>query len=147
MAAPAAINTALMMGETFSSCLVSMPMEAPPTFTPSRSLWGIGTTSEAIPRTTNITPSQNRPFIVFSFCNWKRALVRKIHARRFGGLQLLTVGCISAGPSRNAGKTGKQNGDLVRSRRLRCNLLFCEQLGAFGPRSQVLFLLRRKLVD
>jgi hypothetical protein len=67
MAAPAAIKTALMMGETFSSCLVSMPMDAPPTFTPERSLCGMGTTNEAIPNTTNITPIQNKPLIVFSF--------------------------------------------------------------------------------
>jgi hypothetical protein len=67
MPAPAAIKTALMIGGTFSSCLVSMPMEAPPTLTPERSLCGMGTTSEAIPKTTNITPSQNKPFMVFSF--------------------------------------------------------------------------------
>jgi hypothetical protein len=67
MAAPAAIKTALMMGETFSSCRVSMPMEAPPTLTPERSLSGMGTTSEAIPKTTSITPSQNKPLMVFSF--------------------------------------------------------------------------------
>jgi hypothetical protein len=67
MPAPAAIKTALMMGDTFSSCLVSMPMDAPPTLTPERSLWGMGTTSEAIPRTTNTTPIQNKPLMVFSF--------------------------------------------------------------------------------
>src|SRR5437588_6330207 len=67
MAAPAAIRTALIMGDTFSSCLVSMPIDAPPTLTPERSLCGMGTTSEAIPRTTNTTPIQNNPRMVFSF--------------------------------------------------------------------------------
>src|SRR5205823_14178533 len=70
MPAPVAIRTALMMGETFSSWVVSMPMEEPPTFTPERSVCGMGTTSEAIPRTTNITPTQNSNLTVFSFCRW-----------------------------------------------------------------------------
>src|SRR6478672_1521424 len=68
MPAPAAISTALMIGETFSSCVVSMPIEEPPTLTPECSVCGMGTTSEAIPRTTNITPAQNSNLTVFSFC-------------------------------------------------------------------------------
>jgi len=62
-----------MMGETFSSCVVSMPMEDPPTLTPERSVCGMGTTSEAIPRTTNITPTQNSILTVFSFFAAERA--------------------------------------------------------------------------
>ena len=73
MPAPAAMSTALMMGETFSSCVVSMPMEDPPTLTPERSVCGMGTTSEAIPRTTNITPTQNSNLTVFSFLQVERA--------------------------------------------------------------------------
>jgi hypothetical protein len=81
MAAPAAIRTALMMGDTFSSCLVSMPIEEPPTFTPECSVCGMGTTSEAIPRTTNTTPIQNKPRMVFSF----NKLEARSHNRNYIG--------------------------------------------------------------
>src|SRR5580765_4919146 len=79
MPAPAAISTALMMGETFSSCVVSMPMEEPPTLTPERSVCGRGTNSEAIPRTTNITPTQDSNLTVFSFCRWNASRPRIVY--------------------------------------------------------------------
>jgi hypothetical protein len=57
-------------------------------------LCGMGTTSEAIPRTTNTTPIQNKPLMVFSFGKLgARTGNRKTAFGDFCGLQLLTVGC------------------------------------------------------
>jgi hypothetical protein len=61
--APPKINTALMIGETRSLCLVWMPMFTSPALMPWFSLCGIGTKSDAIPRINKIRPTNIKVFI------------------------------------------------------------------------------------
>src|SRR6185369_16617398 len=58
------ISTALTIGDTFSSCLVSIPMDTPATLIPSRSLRGIGTIRETTPRISVTSPIQNKVFML-----------------------------------------------------------------------------------
>ena len=60
---PPRIITALKAGCTFSSCRVSTPRETPPTEMPPRSVRGIGTTKDTMPRTSTTKPMKNKTFI------------------------------------------------------------------------------------
>src|SRR5258705_12543744 len=92
--APPRIITALTIGDTFSSCLVSMPIDTPPTLTPSRSRRGIATRSDAIPRISVTSPIQNRGFMS----------VRRI----------LLTGGFDAGQNPQAHQNDRSHGDPLR---------------------------------
>jgi hypothetical protein len=139
-----------MIGDTFSSCLVSMPMDAPPTFTPERSLCGMGTTSEAIPRTTNTTPIQNKPLTVFSFVRGTLWFTQD----RPGDLQTasrcLELDAILVRQSRKSvkcnGKASANKNGGPKAAVLNTKYRI-PSLRPFAPARQVFFLLRRELVD
>jgi len=61
-AIPPAISTTLMIGDTRSLWVVSTPMFTSPALIPCFSVWGIGTSRDAIPSTTKIRPANKHDF-------------------------------------------------------------------------------------
>src|SRR6478672_4808128 len=70
--------TALMIGDTFSSCLVSTPIDTPPILIPSFSLRGIGTRSDTMPRINVTSPIQNSAFM-----SVRRVLLTRVFNARY----------------------------------------------------------------
>src|ERR1700722_18690926 len=109
----------------------------------------MGTTSEAIPRTTNITPNQNKPFMYFSLCSQEvRTGTGKCLPRDAADSSYSPLDADKPVQSRRTNKTNKKNGDpFWKSPTILQLSVFTGFLRSLAPARQVFFLFGRELVD